>query len=132
MGIPQIDFGNAEIKALNEAVANGSFSITAEAAHEAKHQYDVMLTEIARVRQQVNRATHVTGFGGFQSAQELQAGFANKATDGVAVVDQLSDAVRQVQIAYLRAGKQFEEADQVNADRLRRLANTTQDNGDAS
>ncbi|MBY8858555.1 hypothetical protein K7711_18900 [Nocardia sp. CA2R105] len=129
MGTLRIDFGNAEIKVFNEAVAAGSFSISADAAQQAKRQYDLMLSELARVRQTFKSATHFSGFGGFRSAQELQDGFVGKAIVGMAVIDQLTDVVRQIQVAYLRAGKQFAEADQIDAARLKQLTTAAVDAG---
>ncbi|WP_040830349.1 hypothetical protein [Nocardia jiangxiensis] len=126
MGAPEFNFGKAEITAFNEAVAAGTFSISADAAEQAKREYDLMITELNKLQRKLDALTRASGFGGFQSAQELQSGFIGKATEGKAVIEKLIDAASQLQVAYLRAGKQLAEADQINADRLKRITDDVQ------
>lgn len=113
-----IELGQAEIAAFNEAARSGSIRFEEHAAREAVQLYDQMIDGLTKVRTKLIRAQDATGFGGFTSGQELQQGFAKKAAEGISVVNQLIDGAMRLQEAFLRAGQLISEADQLNAGRI--------------
>ncbi|MFI7664148.1 hypothetical protein [Nocardia sp. NPDC049526] len=119
MSTTNIDYGQAQIKAFNEAAAAGEIAFDPQAVHEAVRLYGQMIIGLQKVRQKLTLAKDAKGFGGFTSGQQLQAGFVNKAADGIEVINQLIDGAMRLQEAYLRAGRLISEADQVSADRLK-------------
>ena len=118
-----LDFGQAEISAFNEAARSGTIQFDEHAVRDAVQLYDQMINGLYKVREKLRTAKEAKGFGGFPSGQELQAGFSNKAADGIEVVNQLIDGAMRLQEAYLRAGQLITEADQVNADRIKIVRN---------
>ncbi|MGV9611361.1 hypothetical protein [Nocardia xishanensis] len=121
-----IDFGQAAISAFNEAARSGTIHFDEQAVRDAVRLYNQMITGLVKIRDKLIRAQDATGFGGFPSGQDLQRGFSNKASEGITVVNQLIDGAMRLQEAYLRAGRLISEADQLNADRITRLANTSE------
>lgn len=119
-----IKLGQAEIAAFNEAARSGSIRFEEHAAREAVQLYDQMINGLGKIRDKLGTVKDSTGFGGFASGQELQQGFSNKASEGIAVVSQLIDGAMRLQEAFLRAGQLISEADQVNASRVKLLGDT--------
>ncbi|MGW4769899.1 hypothetical protein ACWEO2_17865 [Nocardia sp. NPDC004278] len=115
----QIDYGRAEIKAFDDAARAGVIEFDPQSVHEAVQLYSQMIIALQKVRDKLRTVKDARGFGGFPSGQELQAGFSNKAAEGVEVLSQLIDGAMRLQEAYLRAGRLLSEADQVNADRIK-------------
>lgn len=122
MATPQIDYGQAEIAVFREAVSSGALHFDPAACLEAKDAYDELIQGLREIKGKLYKATVVSGFGGFQSAIELQEGFRKKAVDGMAALDQLIDGAMQLQETYLRAGGLMEEADAVYANRVKTLS----------
>jgi len=58
--------------------------------------------------------SRVEGFGGFDSAIELQDGFSRKGEKLNEALVGLQEAALRMGAAYLRAGQMFEEADDMN------------------
>lgn len=131
MSTPNFNYGQSEIKAFNDAVGSGVVKFDEQAVLDAKRLYDSMIDGLAKIRDKLDTAAHFDGFGGFDSSRQLQAGFSSKATEGIAIVNQLIDAAMQLQTAYLRAGGKLTEADQVNSNRIRFLGQTS-GGGDAA
>ncbi|WP_063045956.1 hypothetical protein [Nocardia pseudovaccinii] len=124
MSAANIDYGQAQIKAFNDAASAGVIQLDPQAVHEAVQLYDQMINGLGKIRDKLRAAKEGKGFGGFPSGQELQAGFSNKAAEGIEVVNQLIDGAMRLQEAYLRAGRLITEADQLNANRIRILGDT--------
>ncbi|MFD6390966.1 hypothetical protein [Nocardia sp. NPDC060259] len=116
----QLDYGQAQTAALTAAArAAGTLNFDPNAVDELVALYDRMVTGLQDVRVQLQAATRASGFGDIPTAQELAKGFAGKATDGIAVVDQLIDGALRLQEAFLCAGGRLEDADTVNSTRIR-------------
>lgn len=64
--------------------------------------------------QRSERLSEVSGFGGFDSARDLQAGFAEKGAATTEALMGLKEAALRMAAAYLHAGGAFEEADAMN------------------
>lgn len=124
MGGTQIDFGQSDLKSFKDGVSAGTIHFDENAVREAAQLYDHLVLEIRGMRDKVDTVAHTQGFGGFASALELQQGFSNKLTDGVALLNKFIDGALQLKEAYLRAGGLLTEADQCNADRMKILANS--------
>lgn len=110
-----IDYGQSAITAFNEAASAGAIKFDPAAVKEAVRMYTQMISGLTTIRQRLGEAAQTQGFGGFPSGQELQAGFAGKAREGIDVINQLIEGAMRLQEAYLRAGNLLEEADQKNA-----------------
>jgi hypothetical protein len=122
MAAPQIDYGQAHLKAFNDAVSAGVVRFDEHAARAAERLYAETIDDLTRIRANLADMTRVAGFGGFPSGLGLQDGFSRKAAEGVAVLDQLISGAMQLQEAYLRAAGQLRDADAITAARLRRQA----------
>jgi hypothetical protein len=114
-----IDYGRAEIDAFNSAAGTGTIHYEESVVREAVALYDQMITGLTAIADRLRDAINLTGFGGFESAQQLQQGFSTKAADGIVVVQQIIEGAMRLQEAYLRAGGMISEADQINADTIR-------------
>ncbi|MCC3333407.1 hypothetical protein [Nocardia abscessus] len=117
-----IDYGQAEIAAFNQAAGAGIIQFDPVAVREAIGLYDQMISGLYVIRQRLSDAVRAVGFGGFDSARELQQGFSNKAAQGIEAVDKLIEGAMRLQEAYMRTGNMVEEADVRNADILRFIA----------
>ncbi|MFD3591454.1 hypothetical protein ACFWU5_01910 [Nocardia sp. NPDC058640] len=116
--VPNLDYGQAEIAAFLEGARNGQFSFQREAVIEMVGKYDLLVNTLLAVREQLEGAASTKGFGGLQSAVELQDGFSRKATDGASVLDQAIEGVLDIQEGYLRAADLFPEIDALNQKRI--------------
>ncbi|WP_067839776.1 hypothetical protein [Nocardia lijiangensis] len=123
MASTQIDYGQAQINAFNEAARAGVIHYDESVVREAVRLYDSAIQTFMSVRDRMQDGMTVAGFGGFQSGLELQNGFLNKAQEGIGVINQLIEGAMRLQEAYLRAGNLIEEADQINARALTVAAN---------
>ncbi|WP_280461177.1 hypothetical protein [Nocardia carnea] len=114
-----MDVGQGTANGLYHQAVSGTFRMERGAAERCAAVYtrlietclDAQLAESERLHQ-------LSGFGGFVSAQELQAGFAAK---GMAVTEALlgmKEAALRMAAAYLHAGGAFEEADAMNSQAL--------------
>lgn len=124
-----IDYGQAEIAAFNRAASAGSMHFDPDAVREAVRAYDQLIDGLRSVARKLEQGTQWSGFGGFQSAKELQAGFENKALGGIHVLNQLIEGAYRLQEAYLRAGGLIAEADQTSATALQHHSETLQGGG---
>ncbi|WP_280319358.1 hypothetical protein [Nocardia wallacei] len=116
---PGIDFGQTEIQAFNNAAAAGVVHYEENAVRQAVQLYQNAIDTLATLRLKLADVQEGSGYGGFQTGKELQQGFADKARSGIAVITQLIDGAMRLQEAYLRAGQLIDEADKVNADRIK-------------
>lgn len=114
-----VDCGQAQIAAFNAAAGAGTLRYEEGVAGDAAAQYDTMIVGLYEIRGKLDSAANVASFGGFASAKELQSGFANKATERVAVIEQLIEGAMRLKEAYLRAGNLIQDADAQNAVTLR-------------
>lgn len=111
-----MDVGQGTANALYQQAVAGTFRMERGAAERCAAVYtrlvDTCLDQQIVASDSLQR---LSGFGGFVSAQELQAGFVTK---GGAVTDALlgvKEAALRMAAAYLQAGGAFEEADAMNS-----------------
>lgn len=124
-----VDCGQAQIAAFNAAAGAGSLRYEEGVARDAAARYDTMIAGLYEIRSKLDSAANVASFGGLASAKELQSGFVNKATEGIAVIEQLIEAAMRLKEAYLRAGNLIQDGDSQNAATLRFIANYDSLNG---
>ncbi|MGY0501444.1 hypothetical protein ACWZHB_23395 [Nocardia sp. FBN12] len=116
-----INYGQAQISAFTQSARAGEFAFDEAAAMSAVSLYDRMIQDLYALRDDFDNAQNVSGFGGFPSAQQLQQGFATKATDGINVLVQLIDAAMQMQEGLLCAANKVTEADDLSRRRIAAL-----------
>ncbi|MFI5719815.1 hypothetical protein [Nocardia sp. NPDC051750] len=108
--------GQGTATALYQQAVAGTFRMERGAAERCAAVYTRLVdTCLDQQLMDAKRLHEVSGFGGFVSAQELQAGFAAK---GASVTDALlgiKEAALRMAAAYLQAGGAFEEADVMNS-----------------
>ncbi len=117
----EIDYGRAQISAFTQSARAGEFAFDEASATAAVSLYDTMIRDLGILRKEFDKATNVSGFGGFPSALDLQRGFADKATAGLDVITQLVDAAMQMQEGLLCAANKITEADTLGARRIAML-----------
>lgn len=127
-----VDYGQAEIAAFNTAAGAGAIRFDPAAVAQAVGLYEQMISGLFTIRDRLQGAAQASGFGGFESGQQLQRGFSNKAAEGINVINQLIEGAMKLQEAYLRAAGQISDADQRNADTLRFAAQNAGLDGAAS
>ncbi|WP_446225783.1 hypothetical protein ACTWPB_12360 [Nocardia sp. IBHARD005] len=114
----EFDPGQAQISAFTQSARAGEFAFDEAAVMAAVSLYDTMIQDLMKVRVKTREAETVTGFGGFQSASDLQGGFSGKAAEGYKVIGQLIDAAMQMQEGLLCAANKVTEADALNQRRI--------------
>lgn len=116
-----LDYGQAEIAAFKQAAASGEVHYEEAAAREAVRQYETLIQLLVSVRKEISDNAEQSGFGGFQSARELQNGFSVKALEGIDIVDQFINGAVDLYEGYRHAGNLFTEQDQNNASAIHSL-----------
>ncbi|NKY85814.1 hypothetical protein [Nocardia veterana] len=90
---------------LSQAVAEGRFRLTPEAAREVAGHYEWFAGEMAERQREVQELQRLDGFGGFESAKRLQQGFENKAVQGFEAYKAAEEsAYRMAEAIYKSAG----------------------------
>lgn len=85
------------------------------AAERIAQAFETHADNLARVSQNLRHATYSTGFAGFPSAVELDAGFTNKARLAIAHLKEQIDLTRAHAAEIRTAGAAYIETDSVNA-----------------
>ncbi|UYP20177.1 hypothetical protein OED52_06440 [Rhodococcus sp. Z13] len=89
-----------------------------------------MLTELEDARRQAHRLSRTEGFGEFESAKQLAAGYRRKASgtpeSAVERVEQFIDALTQLRDAFAAGGEAFLDT---NSELARQLGAIDPDNG---
>lgn len=119
-----IDYGQSLIAAFNSAAGSGQFHFDPAAVDQVVDKYDEFIDGAEKIKDHLKDAESRTGFGDIPSAKELQTGFQGKATEGLAVIDQLIDGAMRIQEAYLRAADRIADADSINQKRITMLTAT--------
>ncbi|MFI6314128.1 hypothetical protein ACIBEK_28830 [Nocardia fusca] len=110
-----MDVGQGTANALYQQAVAGTFRMERGAAERCAAVYTRLVdTCLDKQLEEARRLNEVGGFGGFVSAQQLQAGFVTKGIDAMDALGGLKEAALRMAAAYLRAGGAFEEADQMN------------------
>ncbi|MFC6010205.1 hypothetical protein [Nocardia lasii] len=109
------------VRQLYAAAEAGTFVLTEEAARECAAHFLAYAERLVAFQDQVMGARRLAGFGGFQSAKELQAGFESKADQGYEAFVRAERTAHQMAAAIYRAAQLFDEIDSANAAAQRAL-----------
>ncbi|NKY55576.1 hypothetical protein [Nocardia flavorosea] len=111
-----MDVGQGTANGLYQQAVSGTFRMERGAAERCAAVY-TRLVDTCLDQQITNSKSlyRLSGFGGFVSAQELQAGFVDKGTAVTDALLGLKEAALRMAAAYLHAGGAFEEADAMNS-----------------
>lgn len=97
------------------AASSGQLTMEPDAARDVAQAY---LRFAVMCDEWVDEARHlktINGFGGLDSAQQLQLGFSSKAESARQVLEQMASAARAMADGYLQAAGILGEADELNA-----------------
>ncbi len=111
-----MDVGQGTANALYQQAVSGTFRMERGVAERCAAVYTRLVDTC--VDQQITnskRLQEVSGFGGFNSAQELQGKFADKGGSTTDALKGIKEAALRMAAAYLHAGGAFEEADAMNS-----------------
>ncbi|MFE7744636.1 hypothetical protein [Nocardia sp. NPDC057455] len=114
-----IETSRADIARFKDAARTGTVRFDPAAARQCAEMYDRQADRLLHLQQRLRSAEDLGGFGGFVSAQQLQAGFSHKARDAAALLDHYIEAAYRMKEAFLISGGLFEEADAAGAAALR-------------
>ncbi|MBF6097955.1 hypothetical protein [Nocardia cyriacigeorgica] len=117
-----IESSRAEIARFRQAAHAGTIKFDPAAARRCAELYDHQVDRLLHLQQRLESVAEPHGFGGFVSAQQLQAGFGHKARDAAALLDHYIEAAYRMKEAFLISGGLYEEADAANAAAVRAVA----------
>jgi len=117
-----IETSQADIARFLQEARSGTVRFDPDAARSCAALYDEQADWLHSLQQSLESASGLHGFGGFFSAQQLQAGFARKARDAAAGLDRYIAAAYRMKEAFLISAGLYEEADAANAAALRALS----------
>ncbi|WP_028479614.1 hypothetical protein [Nocardia sp. CNY236] len=114
-----IETSRADIARFKQAAQAGTVQFDPAAARRCAELYHRQADRLLYLQQRLETASESGGFGGFVSAQQLQAGFQHKARDAAALLDHYIEAAYRMKEAFLISGGLLEEADAASAAALR-------------
>ncbi|RJO69855.1 hypothetical protein D5S18_28590 [Nocardia panacis] len=117
-----IETSRADIARFRQQVQSGGVRFDPAAARQCAEMYDNQAEQLMNLQQQLESVSDPKGFGGFISAQQLQAGFGHKARDAAALLDRYIEAAYRMKEAFLLSAGLYEEADAANAAALRAVS----------
>ncbi|WP_228002261.1 hypothetical protein [Nocardia australiensis] len=116
-----IETSRADIARFKQQAQAGTVKFDPAAARRCAEMYDRQADQLIDLRQRLEAASETGGFGGFVSAQQIQAGFGHKARDAAALLDHYIEAAYRMKEAFLISGGLLQEADSANAAALRAI-----------
>ncbi|MFQ6328736.1 hypothetical protein ACLMAL_21725 [Nocardia sp. CWNU-33] len=114
-----MEVGQSAANALYQQAVGGTFRMEADAARRCAEVYTRLVD--TTLSPQIKRSFdlhRLNGFGGFDSAQQLQSGFSDKAAKMTEALNGMREAALKMAAAYLRAGQLVEEADAMYANSI--------------
>ncbi|MCP2297448.1 hypothetical protein APR11_003883 [Nocardia amikacinitolerans] len=114
-----IESSRADIARFKQEAQAGTVKFDPDAARRCAEIYEYQADRLIYLQQRLESAAELHGFGGFVSAQQLQAGFGHKARDAAALLDHYIEAAYRMKEAFLISAGLYEEADAANAAALR-------------
>lgn len=116
-----LESSRAEIARFREQARTGELRFDPEAARRCADIYEQQADRLLRLRDRIESVAQAQGFGGFDSAAQLQAGFGHKARDAATLLDHYIEASYRMKEAFLISAGLYEEADAANAAALRAI-----------
>ncbi|MQY26516.1 hypothetical protein [Nocardia aurantia] len=117
-----LEAGQADITRFLQAAQTGTVRFDPAAARRCADLYDQQAGRLHHLQQRLGSVSTLDGFGGFDSAQQLQAGFGDKARAAAALLDRYIAAAYLMKQAFLLSAGLYDEADAANAAALRALS----------
>ncbi|MFD3706134.1 hypothetical protein ACFWUP_23595 [Nocardia sp. NPDC058658] len=105
----------AYARQLFAAAEAGTFVLTEEAARECAGHFSWYADRLVAFQDKIKEQRRLAGFGGFESAGELQAGFEAKADQGYDALVHAERVAHQMAAAIYRAAGLLGEVDAANA-----------------
>lgn len=110
-----MDVGMSTANGLWQQAVSGTFRLEAGAAQRCARVYTRFVEETLEPQiREARISVRIEGFGGFDSARQLQDGFGTKSENMVAALNGMRDAALKMAAAYLRAGNLIADADADN------------------
>ncbi|MBF6351085.1 hypothetical protein IU448_18990 [Nocardia flavorosea] len=113
-----MDIGQGQAAALWEQAGAGTFRMDSGAAKRCADVFVQFAESLQDELKTAQQSFQAEGFGGFESATQLQTGFTDKGSKLKEALVGLQEAALRMAAAYLRAGQLFEEADDMNRQAL--------------
>ncbi|QIS18622.1 hypothetical protein [Nocardia terpenica] len=117
-----IETSQADIARFLQAAQSGTVTFDPAAARRCADIYEQQADRLRYLQQRLESVSQLHGFGGFFSAEQLQAGFGRKARDAAALLDQYIAASYRMKEAFLTSAGLYEEADAAQAAALRAIS----------
>ncbi|MFF0495840.1 hypothetical protein ACFYU5_05510 [Nocardia aobensis] len=117
-----IETSQADITRFLQAARGGTVTFDPAAARGCAEIYQQQADRLRELQQRLDSVAQLSGFGGFFSAQQLQAGFGRKARDAAELLDQYIAAAYRMKEAFLTSAGLYEEADSAHAAALRAIS----------
>ncbi|MGI5219776.1 hypothetical protein [Nocardia sp. CA-290969] len=109
-----MDIGQGQAAALWEQAGAGTFRMEAGAAERCADVFVRFADSLGDEVLKADDTRQAVGFGGFDSASQLETRFLEKGGKLKEALIALQEAALRMAAAYLRAGQLFEEADDMN------------------
>ena len=116
-----IEASQADITRFLQAAHGGAVQFDPAAARRCAESYDQQIDHLSQVQQRLESVSELHGFGGFFSAEQLQAGFSRKARDTIALLDRYIAACYRMKEGFLISAGLHEEAEAAHAAALQAL-----------
>ncbi|BCK57676.1 hypothetical protein [Nocardia wallacei] len=117
-----IEASQADIAKFLDAAQHGSVRFDPAAARRCAELYDQQIARLRHLQQRLESVSQLHGFGGFFSAEQLQAGFSRKARDASELLDRHIAASYRMKEGFLISAGLYEEADAAHAAALRAVS----------
>ncbi|NKY49238.1 hypothetical protein [Nocardia vermiculata] len=114
-----IETSQVDIARFLQAARGGAVTFDPDAARRCAQIYQEQADRLHELQQRLDTVAQLNGFGGFFSAEQLQAGFGRKARDAAELLDQYIAAAYRMKEAFLISAGLYEEADSAAAAALR-------------
>lgn len=117
-----IESNRTEIANFKQQAVSGVVKYDPATALDCARHYDLLAATLTRQKTKLLELENIGGFGGFESAEQLRAGFTRKAGAAHQVLDQFIAAAYQMKEAFLISGGLLTEADEAAADAFKAAA----------
>ncbi|MBB5918661.1 hypothetical protein BJY24_007573 [Nocardia transvalensis] len=117
-----IEANRTDITGFLQAAQSGTVRFDPAAARRCAELYDQQIERLRYLQQRLESVSELHGFGGFFSAEQLQAGFSRKARDAAALLDRYIAASYRMQEGLLTSAGLYDEADAAHAAALRAIS----------
>ncbi|MEV6275016.1 hypothetical protein [Nocardia sp. NPDC051832] len=121
-----IETSRADIATFQQQAQAGTVKFDPAAARRCAEMYQHEADRLIHLKRRLESIAELRGFGGFDSARELQTGFGTKARDAAELLDNYIEAAYAMQAAFLTSAGLYEEADLANAAAMRALEASVQ------